>query len=142
MKISEIHANCTQIDSVLINVPIACLITRGTVPKAISSALPSSITVHGLLAATLSLSSAPTPWTAVLPSPSELNSSIPLTWDPALQALLPHTAAELLAAQKAKIAKDWDQVSAAFPQLKYDDYLYNWLLLNTRTFVSADLGKA
>jgi hypothetical protein len=40
----------------------------------------------------------------------------------------------LLAAQQEKFSKDWAIVAAAYPQLQKDDYLYNWLLVNTRTF--------
>ena len=36
--------------------------------------------------------------------------------------------------QFVKLSKDWTSVSAAFPSLPYHDYLYSWLIVNTRTF--------
>ena len=35
---------------------------------------------------------------------------------------------------KKKLSLDWTTVSAAFPTLSYDLYLYNWHIVNTRTF--------
>jgi hypothetical protein len=42
--------------------------------------------------------------------------------------------AALLSNQEKKFAQDWAAVSAAFPSLSKDRYLYSWLLVNTRTF--------
>jgi hypothetical protein len=84
------------------------------------------------------------PWNAVLPTPADLT-SMPLVWPPALQVLLPGPAAKLLAAQQAKLARDWAAVRDAgilpdsgdttpadgeVPQT----YRHAWLLVNTRTF--------
>jgi hypothetical protein len=59
---------------------------------------------------------------------------MPLLWHPTLQALLPTAAAKLLANQQRKLKLDWAAVSSAFPDIKYDDYIYRWLIINTRTF--------
>jgi len=59
---------------------------------------------------------------------------MPLLWHPALQALLPTAAAKLLANQQRKLKLDWAAVSSAFPDIKYEDYVYRWLIINTRTF--------
>lgn len=82
---------------------------------------------------------------------------MPLTWPEALQALLPTAAKRMLDKQRAKFEKDWALVSAAFPiqdkdkdkakarakgdsggapqaECTRDEYLYAWLLVNTRTF--------
>jgi len=59
---------------------------------------------------------------------------MPLMWDTRLQALLPSRAASLLAGQESKLLLDWPTVHKAFPSIKYADYLYAWLLVNTRTF--------
>lgn len=59
---------------------------------------------------------------------------MPLLWHPALQALLPPVALALLEKQKKRLSLDWPVVSATFPTISYDDYLYNWLLVSTRTF--------
>jgi hypothetical protein len=59
---------------------------------------------------------------------------MPLLWHPALQSLLPTAAHSLLLNQQRKLKLDWSAVSNAFPETKYEDYVYRWLLINTRTF--------
>ncbi len=53
-------------------------------------------------------------WNAVVPRAEDL-STLPLAWDPRLQALLPAHAAERLARQQGKLARDWAAVSARLP---------------------------
>jgi hypothetical protein len=74
------------------------------------------------------------PWRAVLPTKEDFEVSIPLMWHPSLQALLPPASLSLLEKQKKKVSSDWTTVFTAFPTLSYDIYLYNWLVVNTRTF--------
>lgn len=57
-----------------------------------------------------------------------------MTWDPALQALLPPAAQSLLQNQQKKFKLDWCTVSSAFPEISKEDYHYAWLVVNTRTF--------
>jgi hypothetical protein len=59
---------------------------------------------------------------------------MPLLWYPTLQSLLPTAAHNLLLNQQRKLKLDWAAVSSAFPDIKYEDYVYRWLLINTRTF--------
>lgn len=59
---------------------------------------------------------------------------MPAYWPPELRDLLPDGAKAVLAQQIAKIDKDWKQVSAAYPDMAKDDYLYSWHLINSRTF--------
>lgn len=94
------------------------------------------ITVHGLLAADLAMdqSSTRAPWRAVLPSREEFVESMPLMWDPSLQALLPFASKKLLENQQEKLESDWGTVSKTCTSLSKTDYIYNWLLVNTRTF--------
>jgi len=94
------------------------------------------MTVHRLLAAELALDTSETraPWRAVLPTSDDFKESMPLLWDPKLQALLPSASLFLLQNQKRKLSEDWAAVSTAFPSLSYDHYVYNWLIVNTRTF--------
>jgi hypothetical protein len=93
-------------------------------------------TVHAILATSLCLETSPdfAVWRAVLPSQEDVMTSMPLYWPQALQDLLPASAAALLAKQKDKFERDWKAVSAAYPGLARDDFLYSWLLINTRTF--------
>lgn len=140
-------------DTDILTVPISALRTKDTVPAAIVTSLPKDITVHGLLAADLVLNQAAndtrySKWQAVVPTLEDIQQSMPLTWPASLQSFLPAGASQLLDKQRAKFDKDWDTVSAAFPiegkakakggtvrkECTRDEYLYAWLLVNTRTF--------
>jgi hypothetical protein len=122
-----------QAGSTIVSVPLTALRTAKTVPKRISDPI-GPITVHGLLAADLAMDESNHLWKAVLPSPQDFQESMPLMWDPQLQDLLPEAARTLLENQKRKLSRDWAAVSKAFPLLTYDEYLYTWLITNTRTF--------
>jgi hypothetical protein len=102
----------------------------------ISKLIHGKTTTHALMAAELSLdtSSRLELWRSVLPTLSDFQESLPLTWDPSLQELLPSAAKSLLDNQKRKLELDWNAVSTAFPSLNYLDFLYNWMLVSTRTF--------
>ncbi|TVY21615.1 Ribosomal lysine N-methyltransferase set11, partial [Lachnellula arida] len=131
-----------KVGETLVKVPIAALRTVHTVPKSISSKI-GAITVHGLLAAELSLDTSPTYacWQKVLPTQEDFAESMPLLWNMKLQRLLPEAAQALLENQKKKLSLDWVAVSKAFPELEYEKYLYNWLVVNTRTFYFLDPKK-
>lgn len=137
----------------ILTVPISALRTKHTVPTTIVASLPKDVTVHGLLAADLALNKAAndtkyTKWQAVVPMVEDIQQSMPLTWPASLQSLLPAGASKLLDKQRAKFDKDWDTVSAAFPiegkgkakggsvskECTREEYMYAWLLVNTRTF--------
>ncbi|KAK3366974.1 hypothetical protein B0T24DRAFT_374616 [Lasiosphaeria ovina] len=125
----------------LLHVPSAMLRTMDTVPKRISRKLPKKMKIHGLLAADLALNPHPGKygkWNAVVPSRADIWDSLPLTWDPRLShEFLPRAARDLLRKQEAKFAVDWAAAEEAFPEtpaLSRDDYLYAWLLVNSRTF--------
>ncbi|KAI0401553.1 SET domain-containing protein [Xylaria palmicola] len=139
-----------QADEIVLDVPTRCLRTLSTVPKARLRKLASaSISVHGILAADLALDASDkyAPWDTVVPRPPDL-AGMPLTWPAALGALLPPRAAELLAAQRAKLARDWAAAGAAFPELGARAgegegegearYGHAWLLVNSRTFYYLD----
>ncbi|RDW63823.1 SET protein [Coleophoma crateriformis] len=119
----------------LLTVPEGALRSVRTVPKGISTRI-GSITVHGLLAADLTADVSPhrAAWRAVLPNKKDFEESVPLMWDEQLQQCLPLPAKKLLNHQKSKLKADWQAVSAAYPDFSKDDYLYNWLIVNTRTF--------
>ncbi|ORY60546.1 SET domain-containing protein [Pseudomassariella vexata] len=135
--VGVIATKALQPDEVVLEVPISCLRSIGTVPHSITRKLPKSLPIHGLLAADLALDSSPSeiyaPWNAVCPTPFDL-SSMPLLWPSALQAYLPGTAKSILSKQRAKFVRDWAAVSAAFPDLDEETYRHAWLLVNTRTF--------
>ncbi|KAI6247317.1 Ribosomal lysine N-methyltransferase 2 [Erysiphe necator] len=74
------------------------------------------------------------PWHNVLPKFSDIQECMPLCWSASLQKLLPPISKRLLHKQRQKLQKDWNIASMAWPHLVYDNYLYAWLLINTRTF--------
>ncbi|KFH46998.1 Ribosomal N-lysine methyltransferase-like protein [Hapsidospora chrysogenum ATCC 11550] len=125
----------------ILTVPTHLLRTLDNTPKSIVAALPDA-TVHAILAASLALDLAHPPnqdftiWKAVFPTQADIATSMPICWPPPLQDLLPSAARALLAKQRVKFDRDWAQVSAAdhLGPLCREDYLYAWLLVNTRTF--------
>ncbi|KUI59864.1 Ribosomal lysine N-methyltransferase set11 [Cytospora mali] len=138
-------------DTEILTTPVAALRTKDTVHPSITKSLPKDITIHGLLAAELALdksanSTKYAKWQAVVPSREDIQQSMPLTWPEALQTLLPTAARQLLEKQRVKFERDWANVSATFPiegkgqagkveaECTRDEYLYAWLLVNTRTF--------
>ncbi|KAK3693789.1 hypothetical protein B0T22DRAFT_496444 [Podospora appendiculata] len=132
-----------QENDVLLQVPTSALRTPETVPKRIAKKLPHDMRIHGLLAADLALDTAtPSPhaaWNAVLPTREDVRATMPLTWDARLTVHFPPTARALLAKQAAKFARDWALAQTAFPsaaaaQPTHDEYMYAWVLVNTRTF--------
>lgn len=106
------------------------------------------MTVHGLLATDLALNVAENSkeyakWDAVVPSWEDIQQSMPLTWPPSLQKLLPTAAKQKFDKQQKNFDKDWAIVSEKFPfprkdglkpTCTRDEYLYAWMLVNTRTF--------
>ncbi|KAI0913042.1 SET domain-containing protein [Ustulina deusta] len=127
-----------QADEIILDVPTNCLRTLSTVPKArLRKLSDTSISVHGILAADLTLdkSTKYAPWDAIVPSAADL-AGMPLTWPAELQALLPPHSRGLLAKQQAKFDRDWGHVATAFPELRARgaEYQHAWLLVNSRTF--------
>lgn len=124
-------------------------------PRHLTKALPKDLSVHGLLAADIALNYPANfreyaAWNAVVPNWDDIQFSMPLTWPSALQAHLPPAAKQLLDKQRKKFERDWGAVSGSFPlaaikgkgtgeiivnaACSRDEYLYAWLLVNTRTF--------
>ncbi|OAL36732.1 hypothetical protein AYO20_04064 [Fonsecaea nubica] len=119
----------------ILDIPMSVIRTGETVSPAMVNALQ-GCSANGRLAADLAMDTSELHalWRSTLPSIEDLNESMPLFWSPELQDLLPPQALALLRKQQGKISRDWDVVSAAFPQLPYDVYRYYWLLVSTRTF--------
>lgn len=119
--------------------PYTAIRSLHTVPSTIAQKLPSDMSIHGLLAAELAVGMAsgrpPFPaWNAVLPSQSDINTSIPLIWPPELQRLLPAGAKLRLRKQQRMFTRDWTAFSRGFPRIPRGSYAYAWLLVNSRTF--------
>ncbi|KAK8058212.1 SET domain-containing protein [Apiospora phragmitis] len=107
-----------------------------SISEAVLSQLPAGLPFHGVLAADLALdkSAGFASWKKLLPSSTDFAASMPFTWPDDLRALLPKAAGEIVQKQHAKFERQWGAVAQAFPSLTWDEYLYFWLLVNTRTF--------
>ncbi|ODA78625.1 hypothetical protein RJ55_06007 [Drechmeria coniospora] len=122
-------------DERILTVPTTLLRSLETTPLHIFAALTNA-SVHAILAASMCLETSAEfdIWCAVLPSREEFAANLPICWPPSLQALLPSAAQAILAQQRAKSDRDWSAVSAAFPDIERDDFLYAWNIVNSRTF--------
>lgn len=119
----------------ILTVPAALLRSIGNTPRAIIRNLKGA-TVHAILATSLCIDTCPdlALWRAVLPTQDDITTCMPLSWPRGLQQLLPPAARALLDKQAAKFARDWARVSAAYPSLGREAYLYAWHLVNSRSF--------
>ncbi|KAJ6789482.1 hypothetical protein PWT90_00283 [Aphanocladium album] len=128
-------------NEVILRVPTETLRSLANTPKDVVASLPGA-SVHAILSASLCLDKAADldAWRAVFPSKADIHAVLPLCWPSELRALLPHTAATLLARQSAKFNKDWAAVESAYGggggggAITKEDFLYAWLLVNTRSF--------
>ncbi|KAJ3481189.1 hypothetical protein NLG97_g7885 [Lecanicillium saksenae] len=123
-------------NEVILRVPTDTLRSLANTPKDVVASLPGA-TVHAILSASLCLDRAADldAWRAVFPSKADIHAVLPICWPSELRALLPHTATTLLARQSAKFNKDWAAVEAVYGgDLAKEDFLYAWLLVNTRSF--------
>ncbi|KAK4450248.1 hypothetical protein QBC34DRAFT_297266 [Podospora aff. communis PSN243] len=120
----------------ILYVPIGLVRSLHTVPEDVSRNLPSDTSIHALLAADLTLNGMPelALWRDCLPTLDDFGAAMPFMWHKRLQELLPTPAGQLLENQLGNFHRDWARVSRAFPNLQRDDYLHNWLIVNTRSF--------
>jgi hypothetical protein len=119
----------------IMNVPIDAIRSLHTVPKNISSRLPRGMSVHGLLAAELAIgTNQSADWFSLVPKWADLEAGLPCLWPTELQNMLPTEAKQLLNKQQARFERDWKTFQRGFPSMPRQDYLYTWLLVNTRTF--------
>ncbi|KAF7550372.1 hypothetical protein G7Z17_g5785 [Cylindrodendrum hubeiense] len=126
-------------NDVILSVPTRSLRTIDTVPKAIAKALQPGVSVHGVLAAEMALDESEdfAMWRTVLPTREDLEAGMPMMWPKELQDLLPGRAKGILERQTATFRRECDLVLKAFTDLKREDYLYFWVLVNTRTFYNS-----
>ncbi|KAF4952596.1 hypothetical protein FGADI_6668 [Fusarium gaditjirri] len=107
-------------------------------PKNITEALQ-GVSVHGVLAAEIALDESDdfSVWKTVLPTREDLEAGVPMMWPSELQALLPKRAKDILDNQNTTFRRECEIVLKAFPKLTRDEYLYSWVLINTRTFYNS-----
>lgn len=105
-----------------------------TLPQDISQKLPPDAPIHCLLAADLALDESCTSWSALLPTQSDFEASIPFMWPAELQAWLPSPALNIVVKQKEKFQQHWVMYHDCFPGKLWGKFLHAWFLVNTRTF--------
>jgi hypothetical protein len=123
------------------------------------SALPQGMTVHGTLAAALTLNSTLlegfgreyVAWEATWPSPDDVSFSMPMFWARKWQRLLPpharglfmaliksdaHSWLDLLEVQLKKFDADWSLAQDMLTSTRrtVDDFKYYWALVNSRCY--------
>ncbi|KAK7731359.1 hypothetical protein SLS57_001298 [Botryosphaeria dothidea] len=102
--------------------------------------LPKEATVHGRLAAYLTLTSAKGDaphriWESVWPKKEEFEAIMPMNWEELQKELLPAHAKSLLEKQQAKFEVDWELLKDHLPDKDCRDlFTYYWMVVNTRTF--------
>ncbi|KAB5560308.1 hypothetical protein GE09DRAFT_87095 [Coniochaeta sp. 2T2.1] len=123
----------------ILHVPIQLVRSLDTVPEHISRRLPSDLSIHALLAAELAVDGMRglSLWRDSLPTLADFNAGLPFMWHEKLQQLLPKPAGELLENQRGSFYRDWTSVTKAFSDLRRDDYLQSWFVVNTRSFYYA-----
>ncbi|KAI9675006.1 MAG: hypothetical protein M1817_001412 [Caeruleum heppii] len=135
-------AHVSQANEPLVTIPTNALITTASVPDSIKSTLEDHISVHGLLAATLTRNALLPPaeqqwreWRAVWPSWEDLG-GMPITWDEEVTDMCPWAVKDILRIQRKKLDEDYRAALAHLPDEKMEKraYMYHWLIVNTRTF--------
>ncbi|KPM34650.1 hypothetical protein AK830_g11922 [Neonectria ditissima] len=126
-------------NDVVLSVPIKSVRTIDTVPKAMTNVLLPGVSVQGILAAEIALDETDdfAMWRTVLPTREDLEAGVPMMWPKELQDLLPKRAKDLMEKQATRFRREADIVLKVFPDLKREDYLYAWVLVNTRTFYNS-----
>lgn len=116
-------------------VPTQAIHSLHTVPKSIARKLPRSMSIHGLLAAELTLrQTISINWAELVPKWSDFEATIPFLWVTNLQRLLPGEAKAILTKQHTMFERDWGMFRNGFHNKSRQDYLYAWLFVNTRSF--------
>ncbi|KAI9885387.1 MAG: hypothetical protein M1823_002814 [Watsoniomyces obsoletus] len=120
-------------------VPTSAFVHAAWVERLVGREAIEGLSVHGFLAAGLLLDAASEDpqleaWTAIWPSMEDFDEELPLRWSLDLQSQLPPAAKDILAEQQRQLWRDYEAVIRFSPAISYDDYVYYWLVVNTRSF--------
>ncbi|KAF2754310.1 SET domain-containing protein [Pseudovirgaria hyperparasitica] len=121
---------------VVLTVPASTFRTLSTLSPRVVEALPDHMSLHGRLAADLSLDNTPefAQWSALFPSISDLETALPFFWPKAIQELLPAPAKASLEAQTKRLNRDKTQVVRELPDIPPSTFTYYWMVVNSRSF--------
>lgn len=116
-------------------IPAEAIHSLHTIPKFVARKLPPNMSLHGLLAAELALHhTISQKWAGLVPKWTDFEATIPYLWPEQLRRLLPGEAKGILTKQHTMFEKDWGMFGKAFAGKSRQEYLYAWLLVNTRSF--------
>jgi hypothetical protein len=117
-------------------IPTKAILSLDSVSPSISTRLPATMSIHGLLAAQLAASDDAqiTLRKDTMPMVQSFTESTPIFWVPELQQYLPEGAKKLVAKQAVSFRRDWDAFTQGFPGISRQDYLHCWFLVGTRAF--------
>ncbi|KAI5846303.1 hypothetical protein DFP73DRAFT_630765 [Morchella snyderi] len=73
------------------------------------------------------------PWMRVWPGLEEFREGVPLLWKEEEQELLPPSAISILDKQKKNFGRDFEKVKKLGFEFTRDEYIYAWLIVNTRS---------
>ncbi|KAL7822625.1 hypothetical protein V8C26DRAFT_251616 [Trichoderma gracile] len=120
----------------ILRVPPRVLRCLESVPLRVREKLPADTTIQALLAADLVLdkSADSRPWKAVLPKMADFEVGMPMLWPRELKDLLPLETQCTLQRREKEFQDNWNDFKEAFPDVPREEYMYAWLVVNTRTF--------
>lgn len=117
-------------------IPARAILNLHSISPSIAKKLPSTMSIHGLLAA--QLASKDDDEIArrkdAMPTLQSFMDTTPIFWAEELQEYLPTGAKKLVEKQSASFQRDWDMFSPRFPEVRRQDYLHCWFLVSTRAF--------
>ncbi|KAK2592197.1 hypothetical protein QQS21_010116 [Conoideocrella luteorostrata] len=120
---------------VIMTIPVHAIRSLDKIPQSITAKLPPDMSIHGLLAAEITLYPARlTSWAKIVPKMADFEDCMPYFWPVTLQHYLPKEAKNLLEKQKYMFSKDWDMYRQAFPTSIMQDFMHAWFLVSTRSF--------
>lgn len=116
-------------------IPIEAIHSLDSISKNVANKLPVNMSLHGSLAADLALHhNGSVRWTKSVPQWSDFEATLPYLWPEPLQRLLPVEAKDILTKQSTMFERDWGMFRNAFVETSKQDYLYAWLIVNSRSF--------
>ncbi|CEJ87483.1 hypothetical protein VHEMI04429 [[Torrubiella] hemipterigena] len=116
-------------------IPTEAIHSLHSISKNVAQTLPANMSLHGSLAADLALHhNGSVKWTKSVPEWSDFEATLPYLWPEQLQRLLPVEAKDILTKQYTMFERDWGMFKNAFVEISKQDYLYAWLIVNTRSF--------
>ncbi|KAL4871092.1 hypothetical protein BDV12DRAFT_164779 [Aspergillus spectabilis] len=167
-RLGMIASRTIEVNEIILTVPMTLLLTIDSIPETFVSKFPKGTSTHGILAAFLTHGDPSVlrelgHWRSVWPSWEEFEQTMPVFWPERLRkaepSLLPPSISgqwntlqldpprsqaryqNLLPQQEKRIKDAWDNALAAFPETKWEQFAYNWAIINSRSFYYLSPGE-